>query len=342
VHYALASDARVHLAWNLFCDHGAEALMQALVDEQVASGCHRLIVSGEDFSLLSATEQLAPLRDHFDVRVICYLRRQDRWLESWYNQHVRWPWHEALSRLSPSEFFARRAEFYWLDYAQTLDRWSAVFGKEQVIVRVFEAGQILAPLQEDLCRICGIDSAQLTCGDRVENASTPASALALLRRLALFDKPSDRRWVITQTVGDAYARLAREAPRDAFTGEQHCQILAELEASNAKVAREYLGRSDGVLFRAPGPEPTSSAVASDLPAVPALCHDVLGPVLHKLVARVIRNEDRVSQAAAVEVAQIASRAVRDGLRSMNAELAGERLRAPASLRSTGNTRESGS
>ncbi len=341
VRYALASDERVHLAWDLFFGQGAEALVQALVDDQIASGCHRVIVSGEDFSLLGAVEQLAPLRDHFDVRVICYLRRQDRWLESWYNQHVKWPWHPELSRLSPGEFFARRAEFYWLDYGQTLDRWSTVFGKEHILVRVFEAGQMLAPLQEDFCQICGIDAAQLKCADRIDNASAPASALALLRRLALLDKDSDRRWVITQTVLDVYAGLVQGAPGDAFTGEQHCQILAELEASNAKVAREYLGRPDGVLFRAPGPERSSSAVASDLPELPALCHDILAPVVHKLVARVAGNEALVSQAAALEVAQIASRALRDGLRSSNAELAGGLPGAPVLSRSTGNTCDSG-
>ena len=243
--------------------------------------------------------------------------------------------------LSPNEFFARRAEFYWLDYGQTIDRWSAVFGNEHVIVRVFEVGQILSSLQEDFCQSCGIDSAQLTCGDRVDNASTPASALALLRRLALFDKDSDRRWVITQTVADVYAGRAQGTPSDAFTGEQHCQILAELGASNAKVAREYLGRPDGVLFRAPGPEPSSFPVASDLPEVPALCRDILAPVLHKLAVRLTGNEELVSQAAALEVAQIASRALRDGLRSSNAELAREGLVVPASLRPIGNTRNSG-
>lgn len=341
VRYALASDERDHLGGGLFREQGAEAFVQALVDDHVASGCERLIVSDEAFSTLVAVEELAALREYFDVRVICYLRRQDRWLESWYNQHVRWPWHPQLSRLSPNEFFARRAEFYWLDYGQTIDRWSAVFGNEHVIVRVFEVGQILSSLQEDFCQSCGIDSAQLTCGDRVDNASTPASALALLRRLALFDKDSDRRWVITQTVADVYAGRAQGTPSDAFTGEQHCQILAELGASNAKVAREYLGRPDGVLFRAPGPEPSSFPVASDLPEVPALCRDILAPVLHKLAVRLTGNEELVSQAAALEVAQIASRALRDGLRSSNAELAREGLVVPASLRPIGNTRNSG-
>ncbi|MES2944380.1 MAG: hypothetical protein V4772_16045, partial [Pseudomonadota bacterium] len=47
-----------------------------------------LLLSAEGFSGENPAfaRALAPLREHADVRVVCFLRRQDDWIESFYKQ----------------------------------------------------------------------------------------------------------------------------------------------------------------------------------------------------------------------------------------------------------------
>ena len=59
---------------------------------------------------------------------VFYLRRQDHWLMSWYNQHVKWPFDREKSRMDPQAFLATLEDFHWLDYERLLGRWSAVLG----------------------------------------------------------------------------------------------------------------------------------------------------------------------------------------------------------------------
>ena len=113
------------------------------------------------FRCIAIPASLARLQDHFDVQVLCYLRRQDLWLESWYNQHIRWPWVKELSVSSPGEFLARREEFYWIDYAQMLQRWRDTFGMESMTVKVFERAQLNGDLLSDFFTSTRLDQTGL-------------------------------------------------------------------------------------------------------------------------------------------------------------------------------------
>jgi hypothetical protein len=234
-----------------------------------------MILSGEDFCQLENVQTLRLLLNHFDVRIICYLRRQDLWLESWYNQHIRWPWNKEFSQLSAAAFFERRNEFHWIDYDRMLTRWADVFGKDNLVVRVFEKGQLARPLETDFCDICGIDATSLELPRRQFNASIPIDALELLRHLDLYDKGDRQRAVIVQAVTDAYTKAR-----------------ADFEESNARVARRFLGRTDGVLFRDPLPEHNDSDAWPTLLPVRELCDEIVNPIVRKLLERIDRNEKR--------------------------------------------------
>ncbi|MFC2970589.1 hypothetical protein ACFOES_21030, partial [Acidimangrovimonas pyrenivorans] len=79
---------------------------------------HTVILSDEAVCKRPDLSLLAPLREHFDVKVIYALRRQDLWLESWYLQNVKGQWDSDFSHLSFDEFMARwEADvFHWIDY----------------------------------------------------------------------------------------------------------------------------------------------------------------------------------------------------------------------------------
>lgn len=69
-----------------------------------------------------------------DVKVVCYLRRPDRFAESWYNQNVK---GSALV----SEDFAQFLDIVnpLLRYPAFVNPWAAAFGKANCVVRNYEA-----------------------------------------------------------------------------------------------------------------------------------------------------------------------------------------------------------
>ena len=101
-----------------------------------------MILSGEDFAIHEDLGWLAPVAARHEVEAVFYLRRQDHWLMSWYNQHVKWPFDRAKSRMDPQAFLATLEDFHWLDYERLLGRWSAVLGEGRVAVAVLEKGQV--------------------------------------------------------------------------------------------------------------------------------------------------------------------------------------------------------
>lgn len=77
------------LAWALMKGDASTAAQYVEGAVSKASGCHTLIFSSEEFEFLRNFKLLSELLADYEVDVICYFRRQDKYLESEYNQHVK-------------------------------------------------------------------------------------------------------------------------------------------------------------------------------------------------------------------------------------------------------------
>lgn len=111
-HAAVAGDAQ------------AQALeRKTLCDEFAASGAHTLLLSEEGLSTPSdkVTQFFAPLASDFDTHVVCFLRRQDLFVESLFNQFVR---EKARHESRPLLGFLRAPGVRErLNYHAMLSRW---------------------------------------------------------------------------------------------------------------------------------------------------------------------------------------------------------------------------
>jgi len=117
------------LAWALFRGDATGDDVAALLPRR---GPETVVLSGEDFLVHRDLGWLKAVRRRAEVRVRIYLRRQDDWLNSWYNQHVKWPFQLPKSRMSPARFLAAIEDFHWLDLEATLGRWADALGEEAV------------------------------------------------------------------------------------------------------------------------------------------------------------------------------------------------------------------
>ncbi|KAA9133361.1 hypothetical protein F3N42_03160 [Marinihelvus fidelis] len=294
-----AFDQRMHtdIAWQLHTGKlSPGTLTERLLRDAADDRVHTLILSGEDFCVLRDPSILSGLRDHFEVTVVCYLRRQDSWLESWYNQHVKWPWDRALSQASAGEFIGQAEQFYWIDYAWLLAGWRNAFGDDNLRIRVFEREQLTGSLEEDFAALCGIDAGQL--GDPVagSNDSAPPEAIEFLRHLKLIDKLGDERLVVVRTVVNIFRRNGLAHEKHFWPAKVRREYAAQFADSNKEVATRYLGRADGApLFMAPLPGTDETPPRFQLPAVPALYDTIVNPVVRRLLWRVLSLQDQAAE-----------------------------------------------
>ena len=131
-----------NLSWELAglscCDSHAGSWAE-LVRELNALRPENVILSNEGFAMhnnQNKLEQIALIKDYLschEVKIVVYLRRQDRWIESFYSQFVK------ASRLNSStikEFVSQQSEL--LNYYDAMIKWAEVFGENNIIVRDFD------------------------------------------------------------------------------------------------------------------------------------------------------------------------------------------------------------
>ena len=266
------------LAWELVRGKSGAREVLALVE---AAGAPRVVLSGEDFAIHEDLGWLAAVAARHDVRVVIYLRRQDHWLMSWYNQHVKWPFDREKSGMDPQAFLATLGDFHWLDYEKLLGRWSAVLGQEGVEAAVLEKGQVEDATPDFLAR-AGIDPEGLDLDAERVNDSLPVHMLEIARHLGLHELKGGKR---TRVLNALREGLADRAPpgrvTTVYSPEERNRVLARYEASNRAAARRFLGRETLFLEPPPGPD----APYWRFPELPrdALLDDWVAPVVRALL-----------------------------------------------------------
>ena len=190
---------------------------------------------------------------NLDVKIVIYLRRQDERLESGYNQIVKGP-----RRYSKKFFESSSIPFqkYFLDYYKILSPWRDIFGKENIIVRVYEKEQLPLGIIVDFCSVIGLElDHTLKISEERINPSLDWDIIEMIRLCneKCIGNMEFHRWLVMHL--KKIKRAETNGRQYLLSPQQRHDLIEEYAESNAKVAREYLGREDGRLFYAPLPEP---------------------------------------------------------------------------------------
>jgi hypothetical protein len=125
------------------------------------------------------------LCDH-DIYIITYLRRQDQLYSSFYNQDVKGARQWTLSAYE----FYNTHQMFQKNYIEILDNWSAVFGKEKIIIRPFDSSQLTnGDIVDDFCSVIGVDG--LSSGGIFENGGLGDNQLYIKRALNIIGYEKD-------------------------------------------------------------------------------------------------------------------------------------------------------
>lgn len=183
-----------------------------------------------------------------DIRIVFYLRRQVQWLQSAYSQWVKF----NLQSRTFSDFVKE----YKKSQLDQIFSFATVFGTENVIVRPFERAQFEGgTIERDFVALAGLrwdDDFALPEGN--SNPRLTMDALELKRMVNQFAETSDELSVLTRDLLK-YSASVSEDSRTLFHQHEMMdragQVRYEqsLEPRYRRIAKTFLGREDGVLFR---------------------------------------------------------------------------------------------
>jgi hypothetical protein len=242
----------------------------AFADMLSESEHETILVSGEDFCRIADESIISALAKRFRIHLILFIRRQDEWAESWYNQHIKWPFNKAVSVMSPLEFIGTLPDYNWLYYDVLITRWSKYV--ETIDVPIFDE---VEDSVAEFCRLAGIVQAALSPLDENANSSLSAVDLEIVRHLGMAQLSPQMRLRILKTLREAKLGSPNSGP--IFPASVKRLILERFEESN-RASAKILGRSP-VLFK---PVDDYPYVASTLPDSYTLMRQFVAPLLAKL------------------------------------------------------------
>ena len=189
-----------------------------------------------------------------EVRVIAYLRSQDDQVESNWNQKVK----DKKTRMKITFEKFMEEERYWympFRYDEVLDRIASYVGRDKLIVRVYEKQQFIGgSLFADFLDAIGLGlTEEYKLPDYVPNVRLPNTAVEIKRLINLAYKNEEVPDFYREIISQVYEMKAiqEEPKRDTsmFSPRLREKFMSQFAEGNAYVAREYLHRADGVLFR---------------------------------------------------------------------------------------------
>ncbi len=182
-----------------------------------------------------------------DISVICYLRRQDLFIESQYNQYCKTPWY-GDSRDSLPEFreFVNCSPIE-LNYFTVLEEWRTIFGN-CIIIKPYEKEAFRHDMLTDFyTEILKISDREVEKFEGIERNQTN---LRLDRDVLEYKK---RLGIADQEVAELIRRYSEQSDHAKeyayFTVEERKKFMDTFRYQNDMVAIKYLNRNEGELFQ---------------------------------------------------------------------------------------------
>jgi len=236
-------------------DASSRQALRAALDKEIAtSGARTVVISSEYFVVRRDLAALAEFFDGLDTQVVVYLRRHDAWWPSLFAQAIKTvpnpPWRRTFR--SYYDFHARRHSQYFI-FGELLDAMADILGRDRIIVCPYESRQNQPNLMAHFLDQVG----EPHLADRAPPSKTRVNAALSVRSLSLIDlvqraniAPDTKRHIINTIMaedrGDSMQALVPAPLRRKLAMDQADDY--------ARIARDYLGREDGVLFHDPLPE----------------------------------------------------------------------------------------
>lgn len=196
----------------------------------------KFLISAESFCRHArAPEYFLPFTSVCRVRIVMFLRRQDRYMESFYRQMVK---HQGKLVVESTfqAYFQKRVEkgprHQSLNWERCLEPWQEAFGEENITVVPYAEGRGFDSISE-IGKVLSVPvSIRLPFG-RNENPSVSCETIEMVRRLSSEGRTLDASRIRAFDSAVPHPTFAY------FTDEQRRAVVASFEESNRNVGRRY-------------------------------------------------------------------------------------------------------
>lgn len=212
-----------------------------------------ILLSSEAFHNIRQGSEIELLRNGLkamDVKIIVYLRRQDYWIQSAYNQLVKSHRHRLTTTVK--EYSQRKQLKNILDYSRFLKKWEDAFGFDSIIVKVYEKEQMPHGVFQSCMDIFNINLANnYTIPEGNVNPSlTPFAVkfLRLMNHIPMHTKMHNGLIRLLSKMPVGFVNKNYFSDHSLISASVRRQLLKKYESSNLMIAKHYLKRESGVLF----------------------------------------------------------------------------------------------
>lgn len=188
-----------------------------------------------------------------NLKIVVYLKRQDLFLQSMFSQVVKNPISEC-KYISFNSYIKNNKKC--LNYYQRCCQISDIVGKSNLIVRVYEKGQFEGKnkdLLSDFLDAIGYNySEEFVLNNNIINPSLSGIYLEIKNMLNRNKAFSEYNSFIIRylfEVKKEKEKISSYFDNTILGYEETIEIISKYKEENQKVAREFLGREDGILFR---------------------------------------------------------------------------------------------
>jgi hypothetical protein len=245
-----------------------------------------LLLSAENLANPNESPRLfAGAVKDYDVRLILYIRRQDEYLLSTWQQ-----WNSKLT----DDFWA------WVlsvvgqlgNWRLCLQNWEQVIPREQITVRIYERARLVDhDVVADFIDALGLSDhkSEFKLPGKLVNPSYSEAVLDFVKgNRALFKNVHDNEFyrILGLLTGDKFVRNSRES---VITHKQRTALLSRYAVSNTWIQTNYFPESEGDLFASPQENDYHYLTRDELEAQK---WDLVATLIRGLAARVMREGEQ--------------------------------------------------
>jgi hypothetical protein len=218
----------------------------ALMAEVEQAACHTVVMSTE--SLFYPAVDPARLHlyfSEFEITIFMTLRRQDEWLESALRDNIK------TGHVNGNDHMARTKTLLpSVDYEFQINKWAAEFGEDAILLSTFEPGGNREPVEQDFLKCIGADFDPEMVVEPTHNDRLNRDCLEFLSLMRTKRRIAARHFSYFKILAE-YSKQHKdpEEYRYILPPKIRLKVMADNAEKNARIARKFLNRKDGTLFR---------------------------------------------------------------------------------------------
>lgn len=176
-------------------------------------------------------------KNGYRVRIIIYLRRQDKFIESWWNQVIK------MTSVRTDTFDEYLANFKYLDFCEIMKSYEEVVGLENISVKRFEDAIKGEGILADFMKEIGLElTDEYVIEHEESNSKLEGNIVSIKRVINGIDgiTEADNRF-LRELFTDPALPSGAEYPCSEFSEEERTELMKKYEEGNAYIAEHFIG-----------------------------------------------------------------------------------------------------